>query len=225
MHEQYPKISPKELRRILARQNIKVTANHARQLKHQFSNGNNKIRHNNISQLLQQDIYTILTDYIFHKEAQNKRFVKCLRAINYKPLHNSEIRDYRYQDDLALTTKDNHGTERACITRLKNKQTFIERNHRHRHNNKTQQIEYHVGDHDLTKYLCNLWGIEYKSRVYLGKGHYISTDASGLDICCLECFKQLLNKSIETQREGTWLLKSTFIHGKLVVGNEVKSKW
>jgi len=231
----HPKTSPKELRRMLHRKGITITANHARQLKHQFSNGNNqfsnaltKIRHNNISQLYQlypQDIYDIILEYILHKEAQNRRFIKCLRAINYKPLYNSENRHNRYQDDLALQTIDHNYRERRCITQLKNKETFIERNHKHRHNNKTQNIAYHVGDHDLCKFLCNYLGVEYKSRIYIGKGHYISTDASGLDICCLECFKQLLDTSIKTQREGTWLLKSAFIHGKLLVGNMVKSQW
>lgn len=230
--QQYPKISPKELKHLLARLNITVTANHARQLKHQYSNGNNqfsnaltKIRHNNISQLYQQDIYDIILDYILHKEAQNRRFIKCLRAINYKPLYNSENRHNHYEDDLALQTLDRNYRERKCITRLRNKETFIERNHKHRHNNKTQNIAYHLGDHDLCKFLCNYLGLEYKSRIYIGKGHYISTDASGLDICCLECFKQLLDTSIKTQREATWLLKSTFLHGKLLVGNEVKFEW
>jgi hypothetical protein len=101
------------------------------------------------------------------------------------------------------------------------------RNHRHKHNRKEQIIQYHVGDHDLVKFLCNdnYLDIPYKSRIYFGKGHFISTDASGLDVCHLECFKRLLDVNIRTQLGSTALLERCFSHGKLMVKNDVKHAW
>jgi len=191
---------------------------------HAFCN-NNKIRHFQHSQLLGNDIHDILYDYISHKNAQKTRFNKILHSIGYKPFHNSNNTTFRYEDDLALGILDRNYRERRCITRLRNKQTIIERYHLHFHNNKMQIVEYHVKDHNLTKFLCNFLGLPYKSRIYLPHGHLLATDSSGFDVCHITCLQQLLDKSIETDKEGIELLKLTFLHGKLMVCGEVKFEW
>jgi len=224
--QRYPNTNTKQLQHLLQQQLGKpVTPNYVRQLRHRTNKQqetNN--RHFNISQLLQTDIYFLLYDYIKRKEAQNKRFVDCLLCV-FNGRYTILDPYYRYDGDLTLQTRDHNERLRGCIQRLKNQETFIMKNHTHNHNNKKQVIEYHVGDHDLTKFLCNYLGIPYKARLYLAKGHFISTDSSGLDVCHHDCLKNLLDTSIQTGFEGNCLLESSYAHGKLVVGNKVKSEW
>jgi len=184
----------------------------------------NTIRHYHGSQLSTDIVLDSIEAYITLKTMLNQRFIDSLLSV-FKGNCVNIYPKYRYDGDLTLRPTDSNYRLRPCIQRLHNKTTPITEGHAHHHNNKLQMIRFHIHDHDLCKYLCNLLGLEYRSRIYLGKNHYISTDSSGLDICHLSCLEQLLDKNIETEREGTWLLKSAFSHGKLLVGNEVKSKW
>ena len=224
--QRYPNTNTKQLQHLLQQQLGKpVTPNYVRQLRHRTNKQqetNN--RHFNISQLLQTDIYFLLYDYIKRKEAQNKRFVNCLLDV-FNGRYTILDPHYRYDNDLTLQTRDHNRRLRGCIQRLKDKETFIMRNHKHIHNTKEQNIAYHVGDHDLTKFLCNYMGIPYKARLYLAKGHFMSTDSSGLDVCHLSCLKRLLDTSIHTGYEGRALLQASFLRGKMLVGNQLKFEW
>lgn len=170
--------------------------------------------------------------FIMQRQARDHKFRECIRdlGLDRDKIKWSKLLDaYRYECDMALDTKMRNGVERRCITRLRNYETFVMLNHRHTHNNQRQNIEYHVGDHDLTKYLGNLLGFPYKLRIYFkdhnGNGHFLSTDSSGLDICHLECLKRLFKVNIETWAEGKALLVRAFPHGKAILGNKVWYQW
>ena len=241
--QKHPHITPKELARILKIKKKPTTKSkdqfdytrHARVILHRYNinklninNNNNKHRQNNISQLLQHDIYYVLYDYIQHKQAQNKPFFDALRSVSKnRYINHCGVPEWRYDSDMILEVTDHNYRLREPIRRLRNRETYIMRNHRHKHNGKEQIIKFHVGDHNLVKFLCNdnFLNIPYKSRIFFGKGHFISTDASGLDICHLECFKRLLDVNIRTQLGGTALLEACFKHGKLMVKNEIKQVW
>jgi len=62
-------------------------------------------------------------------------------------------------------------------------------------------------------------------RLYLPNGRFFSTDCSGIDCSDLRILYLLLTTNLETEKEGTALLKSCFSHGKMIVGNEIKLKW
>lgn len=228
----HPHIKPRYLQQLLQHQlKQPITRNYSKQLTYRYRQQNNNIGNNNRqnqhSQLYSNDIYDIIYDYIFHKEAQNKRYFNALTSVLGKgyTIHMGQPL-WRYDNNMALTVMDNNYRLREPIRRLRDRETFIMKNHRHQHNTRQQRIEYHVGCHDLTKFLCNenYLDIPYKSRIYGGKGHFISTDASGLDICHIECFKKLLNNSLQG-KSGKQLLEASFLHGKMLVGNETICRW
>jgi len=68
-------------------------------------------------------------------------------------------------------------------------------------------------------------GLPFKSRIYLPNGRYFSTDCSGIDVSDLRILYLLLSTNLETEKEGTALLKKCFSHGKLMVKNDVKHVW
>jgi len=228
-----PSLTPRQLRiQLHLTYHTVISPSHAWHLTQRHKQHQNKVSNkvnNNKgnsyhSQLSTDIVLDSIEQYITLKTMVNQRFIDNILSVfkgNCVNLHPK----YRYDNDYTLTPYNKKGKVRECIQRLHNKTTPIREGHIHRHNQKEQIIRFHIGDHDLCKYLCNLLGLEYKSRIYLGRNHYISTDASGLDVCHLGCLEQLLDTSIETEKEGTWLLKSAFIHGKLLVGNMVKSQW
>ena len=62
--------------------------------------------------------------------------------------------------------------------------------------------------------------ISLRARAYLPHGRYFSTDCSGTDISHLEVLYNLLITNLETELEGISLLKASFSHGKMLVGNK-----
>lgn len=231
-----PSLTPRQLRiQLYNIYHTVITSSHAWHLTQRYKqyqtkyanykvNNRNSNRNTFHSQLSTHIVLDSIERYITLKTMVNREFIDNIlqvfngNCVNLYP-------KYRYDNDYTLTPYNRKGEVRKCIQRLHNKTTPITEGHAHYHNNKLQVIRFHIGDHDLCKYLCNLLGLEYRSRIYIGKGHFISTDSSGLDVCHLSCLEQLLDKNIETEREGSWLLQSAFSHGKLLVGNEVKFIW
>lgn len=236
-----PNLTPRQLRiQLLVTYNTTITPSHAWHLikrYHKYQqrytqylskvnnfNDNNTIRHFHGSQLSTDIVLDSIERYINVKTMLNREFIDNLLSVFNGNCVNLYPK-YRYDGDYTLRPTDSNYRVRKCIQRLRDKTTPISEGHAHYHNNKLQVIRFHIQDLDLCKYLCNLLGLEYRSRIYIGKGHFISTDSSGLDICHLGCLEQLLDTSIQTQLEGTHLLKKAFSHGKLLGGNQVVTTW
>jgi len=161
------------------------------------------------------------------KEAQIRRYRKFIPKgfpNRYTiPYPEEKYQTVRYHNDPKLSTKNVKGQYRRCIQRLINRETPLDIRHEHYHNNKLEYM-YHITDHDLCKFLSNYLGIPYKSRIFLGKTHFISTDSSGFDFCHINCLEHLLYRSLEGF-EGTELLRRTSLNVKVLVGNKTVFKW
>jgi len=208
---------------------LQITYNHAKLLIYKYKHNkltNNKIQQKKytIANHKQKRILDLINWYIPLKEAQKKRYSPYYKEQFFQNPLNSYNYTIRYGNNPVLTTLNVKGDVRTPIQQLRNYQIPVDLNHVHYHNTKRQYIDYHLHSHDLCRFLSNYLGLPFGSSIYLGKGHYIATDMSGLDICHYHCFEHLLYRSLEGY-EGTELLKRCFLSGKLVFSNKIIFEW